>query len=394
MSKYLKNLKKYRKEIDEISEEDFFDLIKFLSSTLKSIHKKGIIHRDIKPENILIDKNGAFILSDFGIAHYNKEYFPIDNKTRKDERLANIEFSAPEQINNQYEVTEASDIYSMAQIMYWFIFGTVSRGTGREYISNKYDWENGYIYDRIIEKCLRNNPNERFQAIEEIKQFYDDEKRKNKVIDPFDDMFVFHDAILSVVPEFYNNAFVITDQNIMCELFNSIFEKKYKRPLEFNTGRGDNKITSIIKLENNEFLMDSRQIRIRSVWGLITDDVCDDILLPEIDKSLPYIIDGIEHYYVAMIEDEDIIPYKNITSGYVRYKGKVHKVSDLKVQERFIGNDYNVIAIAPFHSCTIIKENDKYMYDLQKIEALQQEDIYMLKENIHMDRTFDVSVRL
>ena len=62
--------------------------------TLDSIHKKGIVHRDIKPENILVDKNGKFVLSDFGIAHYDKEDFPIDNKTKEAERIAKKDYSA------------------------------------------------------------------------------------------------------------------------------------------------------------------------------------------------------------------------------------------------------------------------------------------------------------
>ena len=185
MTLYSKNLKKYRNEKDEINEEEFINLFNFLLVTLNSIHRKGIIHRDIKPENILVDKKEKFVLTDFGIAHYEKEDFLIDNKTKKGERLANIEFSAPEQISNKYEVMQTADIYSMAQIMYWFAFGTVNRGTGADYISQKYDWEDAYIYDSVIGRCLRNNPTERFQSIEEIVQFYNNEKSKVKEIDPF-----------------------------------------------------------------------------------------------------------------------------------------------------------------------------------------------------------------
>lgn len=394
MSRYSKNLKKYRNEKGEIGEEEFIRLLNFLFSTLNSIHRKGIIHRDIKPENILVDKDEKFVLSDFGIAHYDKDDFPIDNKTRKGERLANIEFSAPEQISNQHEVTQAADIYSMAQIMYWFVFGTVNRGTGAEYISQKYNWENAYIYDSIISRCLRNNPTERFQSIGEIIQFYKKEKSKTKELDPFEDMYVFHSAILSVIPEFYNHAFVIADKDVMCELFNSIFAGKYNQSLEFNTGKGNNSVSSIIKLENNEFLMGTRQLNIRSIWGLLTDDIYDDILLLEIDESLPYVIEDQKHYLVAVIENEQIVPYEAISSGYVRYKGKVHKVSDLNIQERYVGYDYKVIAIAPFHSCTIIEENDRFLKELQTVEVLQQQDIYKLKEKIHMNRTYDVSMRL
>ena len=208
MSPYAKNLKEYRKEKNEIQEEDFKKLIEFLLTTLKSIHKKNIIHRDIKPENILVDKDGKFVLADFGIAHYENDDFLIDNKTKKGERLANIGYSAPEQIINNHEVTQTADIYSMAQIMYWFIFENVSRGTGGEKIAKKYNWKDANVYDMIIDKCLRNNPTERFQSVEEISQFYKNGKKKKeiKIIDPFEDMFEFHEAIVSVVPEFFNSV--------------------------------------------------------------------------------------------------------------------------------------------------------------------------------------------
>lgn len=43
-------------------------------------------------------------------------------------------------------------------------------------------------------------------------------------------------------------------------------------------------------------------MNIHKIWGLLTDDVYDDILLLELDKSLPYIINDKEHYEVAVIE--------------------------------------------------------------------------------------------
>lgn len=140
--------------------------------------------------------------------------------------------------------------------------------------------------------------------------------------------------------------------------------------------------------------MGSRQLNIRRIWGLLTDDVYDDILLLEIDESLPYVIEDEKHHSVAVIENEHIVPHDAIASGYVRYKGKVKKVSDLDIQERYVGNDYKVIAIAPLHSCTIIEKNDRFLEKLQKVEVLKSEDIYELKEKIHMNRTNDVSMRL
>ena len=400
MSPYAKNLKKYRKEKDEVQEEDFKKLIEFLLTTLKSIHKKNIIHRDIKPENILVDEDEKFVLADFGIAHYKKDDFLIDNKTEKKERLANVSFSAPEQIINDYEVTQTADIYSMAQIMYWFIFENVSRGTGGEKIAKKYNWKDANVYDMIIDKCLRNNPTERFQSVEEISQFYKNGKKKKeiKIIDPFEDMFEFHEAIVSVVPEFFNSVYNITDKGVMSELFNSIFSCKYNESLCFNTGIGNNSISSIIKLENDDFLMEERQLNIRKVWGFLNDSVYNDILLLEIDNSSPYKIEGKEYYHVAVIKNEDgkedIVPYEKTLSGYIRYNDKVHKISDLTVQERKIRNDYKVIVIAPSHNCTIIPENDKFLEKLQCINELQQEDIRELKRKIDKNKSKEVLRRL
>ena len=52
------------------------------------------------------------------------------------------------------------------------------------------------------------------------------------------------------------------------------------------------------------------------------------------------------------------------------------------------------ILIASFHSCAIIEENDKFLKKLQSVELLKEEDIYALKEKIHMNRTYDVYMRL
>ena len=94
-----------------------------------------------------------------------------EGNLNKSERLANIEFSAPEQIDNSSHVTEATDIYSLAQVLYWFIFNKVNRGTGGEYIASVFVDEDAYIYDEIIYKCINNNPEERFQSINEIETY-------------------------------------------------------------------------------------------------------------------------------------------------------------------------------------------------------------------------------
>jgi len=394
MSKYENNLKKYRTTLDIVNIDEFKALKQFLFQSIKSLHDNGILHRDIKPENILIDSNGKYYLSDFGIAHFDDAQFPIYNNTGKGERLANIEFSAPEQIDNSFPATEATDIYSVAQVLYWFVFNKVNRGTGGEHISTAFEDEDAYILDDIIYKCINNNPKERFQSINEIESYYNNKKYESREIDVFDDMYQFSTAIRSVVPEFYNQVYYIEDKNEMEKLFNNIFSAKYNRSIEFNSGEGNNTINSIIKLENDEFLMDYRQMNIIRVWGLLTNDVYDDIILLELGKSKPYIINDKEHYGVAQINDNEIVPIKNVESGYVRYKDNVVSTQELKIQERYIYNDYKIIVLAPFHSCSIIEKNDKFICEMQSKSPIVADDIYKLNKKIHMNRSRDVMCRL
>lgn len=382
MSKYSENLRSYRNRLAEISETDFINLMKFFCRTLKSLHSQNIVHRDIKPENILIDEDGKFKLADFGIAHFEKEDFPIESKTQKGERMANLEFSAPEQVSKPYIATQASDIYSMAQVLYWFVFRSLNRGTGAEQISSKYHWENACLYDEIISKCLRNSSNDRFQTIDELEDFCKSELSHQKEINVMDDMYAFHDAVVSVVPEFYGKVFFITDKDTMSELFKSIVSKKYNRPLYLNTGIENGEFSSISRIENGNFLMDYWEINISKVWGFLEDNAYDDILLLEVDNTTPYTVDGKECYSVALVENKDIVSTSEIASGYIRYQGAVYPINKLKIQERIVQKGHKIIAIAPFQNCITLMQNDSFIDALQEKNPINDTDVFNLKKNI------------
>lgn len=93
---------------------------------------------------------------------------------------------------------------------------------GYNIFCKKYDWGNICVYNKIISKYLRNNPTEHFYSINEICTFY----KKIKEIEQFDSMYKLHEAVLSVVLEFFNKVIFITDRDVMYELFNCIFECK------------------------------------------------------------------------------------------------------------------------------------------------------------------------
>ena len=383
MKKYSESLKEYYKKLKTIEWYEVKNLYDFLTDTLLYVHKQSIVHRDIKPENILIDENGNYVLADFGIAHFTKEDFPINNKTEKSDRMANFEFSAPEQIDSKIKCTYATDIYSMAQVIYWFVFGKVHKGTGIRYFEEIFDNSEAIVMSKIIHKCLQNNCGDRYQDIEEIKNhyniLYNDLSNRNDY-DPFEDMFILHDILSSTNPDFYNGVSYIDDVEEMKNFRNKLNNGEFKRRIEFNTGIGNDTVKKITYLNNGNFSIDGREITIEKIWGSVSDDLYNDICILELTPSIPYTINGEEYFAVAIINDELIVPIEKIQSGYIKIDGIVHKTQALKIEERQIYNEYKYIVLGTFHQCSIIVENDEYIESLQKINFKERNNFRIEKK--------------
>lgn len=395
MKKYETSLKKYRKTLKNVEWEEVLRLFNELCTTLDTLERNGIIHRDLKPENILIDDKGNFIVSDFGIAHFDNQKFPIANLTSKGERLANIEFSSPEQISGK-NVSYTSDIYSIAQIVYWFVFGEVNRGTGGKYFSEVYDNEEARYLDSLVYKCINNEPEKRYQSAKEISDTFIEMKIKDREINPFDDMHELSQIIRSTIPEAYHSVVFVDDKEDIKKLVEKIAEAKTNREFEFNTGTSNNTIYMFKYLDNGHFLLNQRELNIKGIWALCGDSVYDDILILETAPILPYIIDGEEYYGVAVINNTKIVPVENIYSGYIRYEGKVYNTNELEIEERYIYpiDRDKFLAIGAFHQSSIIEENDKYISGLQNYETLDNETILKLKREIRKNRPYDVAMHL
>ena len=164
-------MKKYSNHleyVDNIEQEDLISIFHQLAQALKKIHNNGIIHRDLKPKNILIDEKNRLNFADFGISYFNSNIYDMTGHTQKSERLANYEFSAPEQKNSEKELTKAADIYSFGQILYWLGLNETCKGTRRRKITEKYKGEKMELLDDIIDKCIANDPGDRYQSIDVI----------------------------------------------------------------------------------------------------------------------------------------------------------------------------------------------------------------------------------
>jgi len=94
------------------------DIIYQLSDALNHAHEHGVIHRDVKPQNVMIKKDGAIKLGDFGIALVND----APHLTQKDIVLGSVHYMAPEVAEGKGASVQ-SDVYSLGITFFELLTG-------------------------------------------------------------------------------------------------------------------------------------------------------------------------------------------------------------------------------------------------------------------------------
>jgi WD40 repeat protein/serine/threonine protein kinase len=89
-----------------------------IADALQYAHDQKIIHRDIKPENMLIGRQNAILISDFGIAATAHSTSSMSAQIP----VGTIPYMAPEQI--QAQARPASDQYALGIVVYEWLCGT------------------------------------------------------------------------------------------------------------------------------------------------------------------------------------------------------------------------------------------------------------------------------
>jgi serine/threonine-protein kinase len=85
---------------------------------LDYMHRNGVLHKDIKPGNIMLTKDGAPKVMDFGIAAMG----PAASQTGSTTVAGSPMYMSPEQVTGK-RLGPASDLYSLGAVMYLLLTG-------------------------------------------------------------------------------------------------------------------------------------------------------------------------------------------------------------------------------------------------------------------------------
>ncbi len=165
---------------------------------LELAHGKGVIHRDLKPGNILVTASGVKLL-DFGLAKITSAPAE-DTLSIEGTVMGTPAYMAPEQAHGR-PLDERSDVFSFGSVLYELLSGNRAFSG-----SSMADVLSAVIRDepatlrapealaRVVSRCLRKAPAERFQSMAEVRAALEQisakpvERQPSIAVLPFADM--------------------------------------------------------------------------------------------------------------------------------------------------------------------------------------------------------------
>ena len=113
-------------KIGKFNEQDLIVFLNDISAGLEYLHKNGFIHQDIKPANILIDNNGRYVITDFGISTNIRS--TLRRSLGQATSGGTLAYMAPERFSKTPTPIMSNDIFSLGATAYELASGHVPFG--------------------------------------------------------------------------------------------------------------------------------------------------------------------------------------------------------------------------------------------------------------------------
>lgn len=171
------NVDEYRtRKAGQLESEEVKRFLEDIAAPLDFLHDQGVVHLDLKPHNLMYCQTTGgerqLKITDFGISKSLKEQ--IGRFTGAVDLQGTLCYMSPEQLKNEV-CDRRSDIYSLGIILYQLLTGKFPFdltspkdviawhiGPDSELTDLSEPWRS------IIEKCLRESPDERFASCKQV----------------------------------------------------------------------------------------------------------------------------------------------------------------------------------------------------------------------------------
>lgn len=257
----------------KISQDVVVSWMKQITQVVMYLHnrKQPIFYRDMKPDNVMIQGDGNIKLLDFGISVVIKEPGQVIEKA-----LGTDGYAAPEQRRRGNVCDLRSDIYAMGKTMYYMLTGInpsqIPKDTPLRSV-REVDSSISIGLEQIVNKCIQENPDDRYQSCEELLyalQNYKtlDTKYRNSI----------RRKCTTVLILFLSSIFILITSLIPLNLYNNQQEKEYARLTTVAEQSG--------KAEDYVAVLDVNALTIKPYLGYIDAIKVDGVFTKEEEADL------------------------------------------------------------------------------------------------------------